>query len=119
MVQSTRFLDDVVSANKYVPAVPQLEDAAHRVRRIGLGVMGLADVMYLLGVRYGDDESLDLAGQVMEFVRYHCMRTSIELARERGPFPAISGSLYDPDNLRWQPPTPVQPLQLTTSTALT
>ncbi|MEZ4768338.1 MAG: adenosylcobalamin-dependent ribonucleoside-diphosphate reductase [Caldilineales bacterium] len=109
VVTSTRFLDDVVSANKYVPAVPQLEDAAHRVRRIGLGIMGLADVMYRLGVRYGDDESLDLAGQVMEFVRYHCMRTSIDLARERGPFPAISGSLYDPDDLRWQPPTPVQP----------
>ncbi len=109
VIESTRFLDDVVSANKYVPAVPQLQDAAHRVRRIGLGIMGLADVMYMIGVRYGDQESLDLAGQVMEFVRYHCMRTSIELARERGPFPAISGSIYDPDNLLWQPPTPLQP----------
>lgn len=109
VVESTRFLDDVVSANKYVPAVPQLQDAAHRVRRIGLGIMGLADVMYKVGVRYGDQESLDLAGQVMEFVRYHCMRTSIELARERGPFPAISGSIYDPENLLWQPPTPLQP----------
>ncbi len=109
VVESTRFLDDVVSANKYVPAVPQLQDAAHRVRRIGLGIMGLADVMYKIGVRYGDQESLDLAGQVMEFVRYHCMRTSIELARERGSFPAISGSIYDPENLRWQPPTPLQP----------
>ena len=109
VVESTRFLDDVVSANKYVPAVPQLQDAAHRVRRIGLGIMGLADVMYKIGVRYGDQESLDLAGQVMEFVRYHCMRTSIELARERGPFPAISGSIYDPDNLQWQSPTPLQP----------
>jgi ribonucleotide reductase alpha subunit len=108
-VESTRFLDDVVSANKYVPAVPQLQDAAHRVRRIGLGVMGLADVMYKIGVRYGDQESLDLASQVMEFVRYHCMRTSIELARERGPFPAIGGSIYDPENLLWQPPTPLQP----------
>jgi ribonucleoside-diphosphate reductase alpha chain len=107
-VESTRFLDDVVSANKYVPAVPQLQDAAHRVRRIGLGIMGLADVMYKLGVRYGDEESLDLASQVMEFVRYHCMRTSIEMARERGPFPAISGSIYDPENLQWQPPTPLQ-----------
>jgi ribonucleoside-diphosphate reductase alpha chain len=109
VVDSTRFLDDVVSANKYVPAVPQLQDAAHRVRRIGLGIMGLADVMYKIGVRYGDAESLDLAGQAMEFVRYHCMRTSIELARERGPFPAISGSIYDPDRLLWQPPTPLQP----------
>ncbi len=106
---STRFLDDVVSANKYVPAVPELQDAAHRVRRIGLGIMGLADMMYRLGVRYGDQESLDLAGQVMEFVRYHCMRTSIELAKERGAFPAITGSLYDPQDLKWQPPTPIQP----------
>ena len=106
---STRFLDDVVSANKYVPAVPQLQDAAHRVRRIGLGIMGLADVMYRVGVRYGDQELLDLAGQVMEFVRYHCMRTSIDLARERGPFLAIEGSIYDPNNLKWQPPTPLQP----------
>ena len=109
VVESTHFLDDVVSANKYVPAVPQLQDAAHRVRRIGLGIMGLADVMYRVGVRYGDQESLDLAGQVMEFVRYHCMRTSIDLARERGPFLAIEGSIYDPNNLKWQPPTPLQP----------
>jgi ribonucleoside-diphosphate reductase alpha chain len=71
--------------------------------------MGLADVMYKLGVRYGGEESLDLASQVMEFVRYHCMRTSIKMARERGPFPAISGSIYDPENLKWQPPTPLQP----------
>lgn len=107
--ESTRFLDDVVSANKYVPAVPQLQEAAHRVRRIGLGIMGLADVMVKLGVRYGDQESLDLAGQIMEFVRYHAMKTSIELARQRGPFPAIAGSIYDPENLLWQPPTPLQP----------
>ncbi|MFN2166552.1 MAG: adenosylcobalamin-dependent ribonucleoside-diphosphate reductase, partial [Anaerolineae bacterium] len=65
VVLSTRFLDDVVSANQYVPAVPQLEEAAHRVRRIGLGIMGLADMMYRLGVRYGSQEALDLAGQVM------------------------------------------------------
>ena len=50
---------------------------------IGLGIMGLADVMYKIGVRYGDRESLDLAGQVMEFVRFHCMKTSIELAQAR------------------------------------
>jgi len=109
VVESTRFLDDVVSANKYVPSVPQLQEAAHRVRRIGLGIMGLADVMYKIGVRYGAAEALDLAGQAMEFVRYHCMATSIELARERGPFPAISGSIYDPENLQWQPPAPWQP----------
>ena len=43
---STRFLDDVVEANAYVPAVPQLKEAAHQARRIGLGIMGLSDLMY-------------------------------------------------------------------------
>lgn len=105
----THFLDNVVQANSYVPAVPQLHGAAHRVRRIGLGIMGLADVMYAVGVRYGSEEAQDLAGQVMEFVRYHSMRTSIDLARHRGPFSAIRGSIYDPTNLQWTPPTPLKP----------
>ena len=106
---ATRFLDNVVEVNAYVPAVPQLKEAAHRVRRIGMGIMGLADVMYATGVRYGSEASIDLAGQLMEFVRFHAMRTSIELARERGPFPAIKGSIYDPDDLKWSPPEPLVP----------
>jgi ribonucleoside-diphosphate reductase alpha chain len=101
---STRFLDDVVDANAYVPAVPQLREAAMRARRIGLGVMGLADLMYHVGVRYGSPAGEDFAGQVMEFVRYTAMQTSIELSRERGPFPAIKGSIYDQTNLVWTPP---------------
>lgn len=106
---STIFLDDVVDANAYVPAVPQLEEAAHRNRRIGLGVMGLADLMYHVGIRYGSSEAEEFAAQVMEFVRYHSMMTSIELASVRGPFPAIHGSIYDPQELRWQPPQPITP----------
>jgi len=108
---ATRFLDNVVSANKYVPAVPQLEEAAHRVRRTGLGIMGLADMMYVLGVRYGSPAGQEFASQVMEFVRYHTMRTSVELARERGPFLAIEGSRYDPANLQWEPPQPLVPYE--------
>jgi ribonucleoside-diphosphate reductase alpha chain len=106
---STIFLDDVVEANAYVPAVPQLKEAAHRARRIGLGIMGLGDLMYHVGIRYGSGEGQEFAAQVMEFIRYHAMQTSIELAQERGPFPAISGSIYDPQNLHWQPPAPVAP----------
>nr|BAL55664.1 ribonucleoside-diphosphate reductase alpha chain [uncultured Chloroflexota bacterium] len=106
---ATRFLDDVVEANAYVPAVPQLKEAAHRARRIGLGIMGLADLMYHVGVRYGSEEGQEFASQVMEFVRYHTMKTSIELAKERGPFPAIKGSIYDPENLKWQPPRSLVP----------
>ena len=104
VVTATRFLDDVVEANAYVPAVPQLKEAAHRARRIGMGIMGLADLMYHAGVRYGSDEGQEFGAQVMEFVRYHAMKTSIELAEARGPFPSISNSIYDMDNMTWTPP---------------
>ncbi|HIQ04635.1 MAG TPA: ribonucleoside reductase class II, partial [Anaerolineae bacterium] len=107
--QATHFLDNVVTANRYVPAVPQLREAALRTRRIGLGIMGLGDMMYRLGIRYGSEEAQEFAGQVMEFVRFHAMKASIELARQRGPFPVIKGSIYDPDHLKWQPPQPITP----------
>jgi ribonucleoside-diphosphate reductase alpha chain len=107
VVLSTIFLDDVVEANAYVPAVPQLKEAAHRARRIGLGIMGLADLMYHVGVRYGSAEGQEFASQVMEFVRYHAMQTSIAMSEARGPFPAIQGSIYDPKNLRWNAPQPI------------
>ena len=106
---STRFLDDVVDANAYVPAVPQLEQAAHRARRIGLGIMGLADLMYHVGVRYASPEGQEFGAQVMEFVRFIAMRSSIQLARERGAFPAIKGSIYDFEALHWTPPETLVP----------
>jgi ribonucleoside-diphosphate reductase alpha chain len=106
---ATRFLDDVVDVNAYVPAVPQLKEAAQRARRIGLGIMGLADVMYHVGVRYGSPEGVEFGAQVMEFVRYHSVRTSVDLAHERGAFPAIKGSIYDFEEMRWRPPQPVTP----------
>jgi ribonucleoside-diphosphate reductase alpha chain len=106
---STRFLDDVVQANAYVPSVSQLKEAALNARRIGLGIMGLADLMYHVGIRYGSDEGQEFAAQVMEYVRYHTMLTSIDLAKDRGPFPAIKGSIYDPKHLTWQPPRPITP----------
>jgi ribonucleoside-diphosphate reductase alpha chain len=107
VVSAARFLDDVVEANAYVPAVPQLQEAAFRARRIGLGIMGLGDIMYHAGVRYGSAEGQEFGAQIMEYVRYHAMITSISLAEARGPFPAIDGSIYDMDNLTWQPPRPI------------
>jgi ribonucleoside-diphosphate reductase alpha chain len=104
VVTATRFLDDVVESNAYVPAVPQLTEAAHKARRIGLGIMGLADLMYHASVRYGSKEGQEFGAQVMEFVRYHAMLTSVELAEERGAFPAIEGSIYDMEDMRWAPP---------------
>lgn len=108
IVLSTRFLDNVVSANKYVPAVPQLREAAENARRIGLGFMGLSDLMYLTGVRYGSPEGQELAAQITEFMRFHSMKTSIELAKERGPFKKIEGSIYDPKDLKWSVPKPLK-----------
>ncbi|MEX1143334.1 MAG: adenosylcobalamin-dependent ribonucleoside-diphosphate reductase [Anaerolineales bacterium] len=104
---STRFLDDVVEENAYVPAVPQLKVAAHQARRIGLGIMALADLLYHVGIRYGSPEAQEFSAQIMEFVRFHSMRSSVALAKERGPFSAIQGSIYDPQNLTWTPPTPL------------
>jgi len=110
-VLSTRFLDDVVTANAYVPAVPQLRAAAYRARRIGLGIMGLGDLMYHAHIRYGSVEAQEFSAQVMEFVRYHCMLTSVELAKTRGAFEATADSLYDMNDLKWAPPAPLTPYQ--------
>lgn len=106
---AVRFLDNVVDVNKYVSAVPEIEEAAHRVRRIGLSVMGLADMMYLTGVRYGSVKGQELASQLMEFIRFHSMTASIELARVRGPFPGITGSIYDPQKITWTVPKSLVP----------
>lgn len=110
--ESTSFLDNVVSANAYVPAVPEVAEAAYRARRIGLGIMGLGDMMYKLGIRYGSEEGQEFAAQIMEFVRYHSMQRSIELSAERGAFLAFAGSIYDPQRpggMAWQPPQPMRP----------
>jgi len=112
--ESTHFLDNVVTANAYVPAVPEVAEAAYRARRIGLGIMGLGDLMYHLGIRYGSAEGQEFAAQVMEFVRFHCMAHSVELAEARGPFLAFKGSIYDatqPGGMQWQPPQPLRPFQ--------
>jgi ribonucleoside-diphosphate reductase alpha chain len=72
--------------------------------------MGLADLMYHAGIRYGSEEGQEFASQVMEFIRYHSMSTSVQLAKDRGAFPAIGGSIYDPANVHtWEPPQPIHP----------
>lgn len=106
--ESTRFLDDVVTVNRYVESVPQLREAANRARRIGLGFMGLADMMIQMNLRYGSPEGQEFAAQISEFMRYHAMKTSVELAKERGAFLAIEGSIYDSANLTWEAPKPIK-----------
>ena len=110
--ESTHFLDNVVSINAYVPSVPEVAQAAYRARRIGLGIMGLGDMMYKLGIRYGSEEGQEFAAQIMEFVRYYTMDKSIALAKERSAFLTFADSIYDDQQLggmKWQPPQPVTP----------
>lgn len=95
IVLATKFLDDVVDANSYVDAVPELEHAAQNGRRIGLGQMGLADVLIQMDLRYGSEAGNEFSSQLTEFMRYHAMLTSVERAKERGSFPWIKDSIYD------------------------
>ncbi|HSX02192.1 MAG TPA: adenosylcobalamin-dependent ribonucleoside-diphosphate reductase [Candidatus Saccharimonadia bacterium] len=90
---ATRFLDDVLDMNEYpIDAVRRVTRA---VRRIGLGIMGFADMLLDLGIGYNTDEGIAWAEQVMKFVQAECDRASVELARSRGVFPAFEGSIYD------------------------
>lgn len=90
---ATRFLDNVIDVSHY-PLLTQ-EEAAYKTRRIGLGVTGLADVFVMLGMRYGSAESVALARDIMQKISVVTWATSIELAREKGPFP-----MYQPEYLR-------------------
>jgi ribonucleoside-diphosphate reductase alpha chain len=103
---AVRFLNDVLDNNKFVPTVPQLRDMAQKTRRIGLGIMGLADLCYSRGLRYGSPEMLVFAEQVMEYIKYCAMAESIKMAKESGPFPALPGSIYDPNAFKWSVPMP-------------
>jgi ribonucleoside-diphosphate reductase alpha chain len=102
--KAVRFLDNVITVNN-LPH-PRLRQASWASRRIGLGFMGLADMLYATGFSYGSPLSIDLTEQVAEFIQYHAMLASVKLAVERGPFPAIKGSCFDPERFTWVPPCP-------------
>jgi ribonucleoside-diphosphate reductase alpha chain len=89
-----RFLDDVIEQNKY--PIPPIDEMTRKTRKIGLGVMGWADLLFALRVRYDSDEAVALAGKMMSFIQDHADRASTDLATERGVFPAWHGSIYDP-----------------------
>ena len=89
---AVRFLDNVIDVSRY-PLPAQAEQARH-TRRIGLGITGLADALVLLGLRYDSDPARALAARAMQTLRDAAYRASIDLAREKGPFPAFEPQAF-------------------------
>ncbi|HEX8907851.1 MAG TPA: adenosylcobalamin-dependent ribonucleoside-diphosphate reductase, partial [Anaeromyxobacteraceae bacterium] len=94
-----RMLDDVLTVNCW--PLPQIAEVSHRNRKVGLGVMGWADMLILLGLPYNHPRAFALARRLMRFIRDRSRETSAALAAERGVFPNFAGSIYDtPAGLR-------------------
>jgi len=83
----TRFLDNVIDAGHFPLA--EIDDVVKRTRPVGLGIMGFADLCLMLGITYGEDESLELMERVMGFVRRESWIASLELGAEKGVFPEL------------------------------
>jgi ribonucleoside-diphosphate reductase alpha chain len=89
---AVRFLDDVIEMNPY--PLPVIDETVKSNRRIGLGIMGWADLLFILGIPYDSQEAIDLADRLMAFVREKSHDQCGKLAEERGPFPNWSASIY-------------------------
>lgn len=89
---ATRFLDNILDINKY--PLKKIEETSLKTRKIGLGVMGLADTLFELEIPYNSKKGYKFMEKVMEFINYNSKVESINLAKERGPFPLFDKSSY-------------------------
>ncbi len=90
--KTTRFLDNIIDVNNY--PVPEISIASKESRRIGLGVMGVADLLYKLKIPYNSQEGYELQSKLSEALTYYSMQESVALARSRGEFPLCAKTEY-------------------------
>jgi len=89
---AVRFLDNVLSVNEY--PLPEIRENNVNVRRIGLGIMGLHSMLIQMGYRYSSQASINFVDDLMNFIKYQAYLASIDLAREKGSFPAFDADLF-------------------------
>ncbi len=89
---AVRFLDNVIDASRF--PLERITETVRKNRKIGLGIMGFADLLYQLGVAYDSQQGLDIGERIMGFINDEGHKASAQLAQERGPFPAYGTSTY-------------------------